>query len=234
MSDELEQKAINAALSGDWRQAVKLNQQILKQVPNNVEALNRLARAYLELGETALAKKTYRTVLSLDRFNPIALKNLGKIPKGKVGKKQVGEKDSFVLDPDIFLEEPGKTKTVSLINLADKKTLSQLALGEALTLAPKARSISIADSKGVYLGRIPDDLSHRLLGFVKGGNRYQVFVKSVTSSELKVFIKEVFRSRKFANQPSFSLEESGYQAFTPPRMIHEGPPKIPSEEEEVG
>lgn len=232
MPPQLEQKAIEAALAGDWQEAVKLNLEILKQTPNDIEALNRLALAYLELGKIALAKKNYHKVLSLDPSNPIALKNLEKIPKGKVSKRQVGEKTSFAISPDIFLEEPGKTKTVTLINLADKKILSQLALGETLNLLPREKSISITNSQGVYLGRIPDDLSRRLVGFIKRGNRYQAFVKSATSSELKIFIKEIFRSQKFTNQPSFPPEELSYQAFTPPELLHEEPPKISSEEED--
>jgi len=47
MPTDLAQEAILAALSGDWGKALKINQEILKTSPNDIDALNRLR--YLNL-----------------------------------------------------------------------------------------------------------------------------------------------------------------------------------------
>jgi hypothetical protein len=48
---EIHDKAIRAALSGDWEVAVEINLEILSNSPQNIPALNRLGRAYTELGQ---------------------------------------------------------------------------------------------------------------------------------------------------------------------------------------
>lgn len=222
----LAQKAIQSALSGEWPKAVELNQEILKKDSKNIEALNRLTKAYLELGKKKKARATIKKVLNLDEFNPIAIKNLKKINEFFAGKKT----DKTTTDPDLFIEEPGKTKTVQLINLADKSILSKLAIGEKVNLVPRKRRISVVSQSGTYLGKLPDDISHKLGSFIKGGNQYQTYIRS-TSDGVKVFIREVSRAKKFANSPTFVSSDTSYQSFTPPDLIHESPPDVLSEEE---
>ena len=77
----------------------------------------------------------------------------------------------------------------------------------------KNRKITIADSGGNYLGVLPDDVNHHLLRLFKGGNKYDIFIKSVRVNSLSVIIKETFRSKRFKNQPSF-LEYSNSTATT--------------------
>ena len=64
---------------------------------------------------------------------------------------------------------------------------------------------------------------------IKGGNQYKAFVRSTTDG-VKVFIREIFRSKKLANQPSFVSYEEDYQSFTPPDLVHDGPPELATEE----
>src|SRR5258708_38031240 len=75
----LQKKAIDAALNCQWQQALELNLEIIKQEPNSVECLNRLAKAYFELGNLKDSGKFYKDVLELDPYNSIAQKNLKKI-----------------------------------------------------------------------------------------------------------------------------------------------------------
>lgn len=201
----LYQQAIDAALDSRWEDALKINKKIIKLEPQNIDALNRQAKAYLELGKPNLAKKYYAEVLKFDPYNPIALKNLkimksfksngnGQIPSCN-GKER--------LSPSLFLQEPGKTKIVNLLKVAEPQKLSQASCGMKVQMAIKNRKITIVDLNENYLGVLPDDICHHLLRLSKGGNKYELFVKAIRVNSLSVIIKETFRSKRFKNQPSF-------------------------------
>lgn len=227
--DQAEKQAIQAAHQGDWQKAIKINQELLKIDPKDIPALNRLARAYWELGKTSQAQKVYHQVLAHDPYNAIASKNLQRLTKK--GKKAQPKKT--YLTSNLFIEEPGKTKTIKLIRLASSQVLSFLSNGQSLKLVPKKRAISVTDEDNVYLGTIPDDLSLRLTKLIKGGNRYQAFVKAVDRYHLEIFVREVFRSRRFHNLPSFSPSGSGYLSYLSPKTIYQDSPEItPTGEEE--
>lgn len=208
------QKAIDAALDSKWEEALKINKQIIKLDPQNVDALNRQAKAYLELGKPNLAKKYYSEVLKFDSYNPIALKNL-KIMKSFKSNCISQERSSCHdrLSPSLFLQEPGKTKMVSLLNVAEPQKLSQTYPGMKVGMIIKNRKITIVDPNDNYLGVLPDDINHHLCRLFKGGNKYELFVKSIRVNSLSVIIKEIFRSKKFKNQPSF-LEYSNASTST--------------------
>mgnify|MGYP001576030292 FL=1 len=196
------QLAISAALEGRFSEALKLNQHILKDDPKNVDALNRLARAYFELGKLILAKKYYNHVLEIDSYNPIAQKNL-KIIKAFKGKKVNGIPVMQRIQPALFLQEPGKTKVVEVMKVAEPNKLSQLFPGQSVKIVLKKRTITVVDQNDVYLGVLPDDLAYHLIRLCRGGNKFQVYVKSVRVNGLSLILKEVFRSKRFKNQPSF-------------------------------
>jgi hypothetical protein len=229
-SDALEKQAVQAAIKGTWQKAVTLNRQLIKNNPKNVAALNRLARAYWELDQINEAQKTYRQVLRLDTYNAIALKNLDRLVKKK--KKKTLAKKPFV-SSHLFLEEPGKTKTIKLIRLASSEVLSDLSHGQPVLLEPKNRNISVLSEDRLYLGTIPDDLSSRLIKLIKGGNRYQAFIKAVDRQQLEIFIRETFRSKRFHNLPSFPSTAGDYLAYLSPEAVYEERPETaPTGEEE--
>ena len=69
-------QAITLAMEGKWREAVAVNRSIIETFPNDVEALNRLGRAYLELGVYSLSEEAYRRTGEIDPHNVIARKNM--------------------------------------------------------------------------------------------------------------------------------------------------------------
>ncbi len=199
----LKTQAIQTALQGDWNAAVTLNQMLLEEDPNDIDALNRLAFAKASLGNLKEAKNTYQKVLMIDGTNPIALKNLQRL-SGASGKPL-----PTLHVNNVFIEEPGKTKVIELINIADKKVISPLRNGEHLSLAVKRMKIFVHDSQKQYIGMLPDDIGNRLIKFIDGGNHYEAYVKTVTNSKVILLIKEVKRAPKFKNQPSFiSIEKT--------------------------
>lgn len=199
----LSQLAIEAALESNWEAALKLNKKILKVEPQNVDALARLARANMELGKSNLAKKFYTEVLKYDPYNPIALKNLKIIKSFKSNSQNSNRNDHVKLSPSLFLQEPGKTKVINLLNVAEPQKLSLIFCGMKVEIVIKNRRITITDFEGKYLGVLPDDVSYHLLRLIKGGNKYELFIKSIRVNGLAVLIREIFRSKRFKNQASF-------------------------------
>lgn len=204
ISSNISEQAIQAALTGKWEDALKLNRQILKLDPQNIDALARTAKAYVELGKSNLAKKYYTEVLSYDPYNPIASKNLKIIKAFKSnGKPHINGGGEFRLSASLFLQEPGKTKIVNLLKVAEPQKLSSTFCGMKVEMVVKNRKLIIVDSGGGYLGVLPDDICHLLIRLLRGGNKYNLFVKSIRVNGLSVLIRETFRSKRFKNQPSF-------------------------------
>lgn len=213
--EQLNSQAIDAALNCNWDLAVELNQKLLLTTPENAECLNRLAKAYFELGKYTVAKKTYNEVLRIDPYNTIAQKNLKKVSsiKKSDGALINNNSHSMVISPSLFLEEPGITLLVSLVKVAEPQKLLTLSPGSVVTLVEKKRGISVADSNNQYLGAFPDDSAYHLLKLLKGGNKYQVIIKSVRPNGLTILVREIYRSKKFRNQASF-LDESRVVSYS--------------------
>lgn len=207
-SSNLHQQAITAALSGNWEKAITLNTQILKAEPGNVDGLNRLGRSYFETGKYTQAKKCFNDTLKQDPYNQIASKFLKRIKTfDKKGLKQphicpesypIAEHGS-----DLFIEEPGKTKVATLIKVAEPQKLSLLSAGAHVNLVIKNHGVTVADQNGEYLGILPDDLSHRLVRLIHGGNKYQACIKNTKPNSLSILIREMYRCPRFKNQASF-------------------------------
>jgi len=213
-SQLLAQQAIQAAICANWQQAAKLNRKILSFTKDDVEALNRLAMAQNCLGNTSEAQKLYKKVLVIDPYNIIARKNLDKISKFNGAKTNgtnsiQGNGNNHDLSK-LFLFEPGKTKVINLLNLAPPQVLASLRCGEQVLINPKNHSVTITSQEKVYLGALPDDLAHRLIGFIAGGNQYEAYVKCASPKTLTIFIRESIRSPKFTNQPSFQYNQGNY------------------------
>lgn len=223
--DDIKKKAIHASLQHLWQEAIDLNLHIIQLDPQNLSALNRLAKAYEETGDIVKAKKTYLKVLSVDKFNSIASNNLNRIrvlPKNIVVKAS-----NLPLSHFSFIEEPGKTKTVSLTKLAPHQVLSMLKVAQMVLLKPNKRRISIITSQGAYIGYLPDDLSLHLIQLIKLGNKYEAAIKFVSKIKVDIFIRETKKALKLKGLPSFPTKEtSKYYQFLPTDPIAETPLEI--------
>lgn len=233
MDFDLTQKAVTLALTGNWDEAIKLNKQILIENPKDSDALNRLARAYAESGKIEEAKKTAEKVLKIDPFNRIAIKSIKKWKSLKASSTLSHNNTNGHNLPNVFLEEPGKTTICSLLFPGDAKVVATLDCGDEVFLAPANHRVSINNIDGKYIGRLADDLSARIRKFLKSGNEYRVFVKSIDDTQVKVFIKEIKRAEKLQDLPSFPAEKLEYATFTPPELVHkkENYTAVPLDEE---
>jgi len=224
MDISLAQQAVNFALERKWEEAIKINLLILKDTPEDTDALNRLARAYSELGEITKARSTAQKVLKIDPVNPIAQKCLERWKTMSKVKKDNGKAYSV----DAFLEEPGKTKLVALVHTGDSSIFANLDPGEEVKLVPFAHRVSVITYDGRYIGRLSDDLAARLRSLIKSGYKYQTLIKSVEPKNVTVFIRETERAEKSGDVSSFPPEKLDYVAFTPPELVHsdQGPLEV--------
>lgn len=187
MDDSLAQMAVSAAITGDWEKAVLLNSQIVKSNSKDVNAINRLARAYAEIGDAERALKYAKRALKVDPYNSIAAKCLNKWKKLKPGENG----RSSLAAPHAFLEEPGKTKVVSLINLGNWENLAKLDAGEKVNLGCHAHTVSITTVDNLYIGKISDDIANKIIKLIKSGGEMDAFIKSAQDSEVKLFLRSL-------------------------------------------
>lgn len=212
--ESLNRLAIDCALNCKWQDALDTNLKLLEIEPQNAEYLNRLAKSYFELGKYTDSKKIYNQVLEFDPYNSIAQKNLKKLSAIKKGDGEIKLSSSTMsISPSLFLEEPGITSLVSLVKVAEPQKLLTLSPGTNVFLNMKKRGIGVVDSEGQYLGAFPDDSAFHMLRLVKGGNKYQVIIKSVKSNGIIILVREVYRSKKFKNQASF-LDDSKNRLYS--------------------
>lgn len=192
--------AIQNAIKLNWQSAVDINLEILKDDPENIEALNRLAQAYLQLENIQEAIKIYKKVLKIDRLNRIAKKNLARIENSIKNNNQTHYCKN--VEYISFIEEPGKTKVVSLVRTGEKHILNSLSSCIPLDINVRAKTITLYYDKK-YIGKLPDDVSRRLIWLIKRQNRYCAYIKDVQNNRVRVFLKETKRSQLNADTPSF-------------------------------
>jgi tetratricopeptide (TPR) repeat protein len=205
-NDKLEKQALDSAMNSDWDSAITLNKKIIKSEKKNLNAYLRLGFAYIQKGELKMAKKSYSKALKLQPKNQLAYKSLEriKILESKRLKKKSNSKIKF--DPNLFLEIPGKTKSVSLVQLGQKNILAQIMIGQQVNLKPKKRKIEIRTEANDYIGSLPDDLSKTLYLFIKGGNEYDAYIQDFSLNNVTIFIKEIRKGKKYHKYTSFTRD----------------------------
>lgn len=206
----LKTQAIQTALTGDWKNAINLNKKLLDENPNDIDTLNRLALAYAILGKAKDAKTTYEKVLDIDPLNPIALKNTKRLRDKNFSKKN-GNGELKINNN--FLEESGKTKVIELVNTSQPKVIQALRTGQFVNLSIKRSKIFISGENNQYIGVLPDDIGRRLIKFIKGGNKYDAYIKSANPHHVVIFIKELKRSTKYKDHPSFMATNEANLTF---------------------
>ncbi|GIW62898.1 MAG: hypothetical protein KatS3mg090_0724 [Patescibacteria group bacterium] len=201
-TQQLEQLAIQSALENNWSQAIKYNEQILESDPNNIDALLRLGFASFQINDFNKAKTVYKKILELKPHNTIAKEKIKQINILLKEKKSINS-NNLKLDPNLFTDVPGKTKTIKVVNLGQKNVLAKLNIGEKVNINIRKRRVEIRNDEDEYIGALPDDLSKRLILFLNAGSVYEVYIKEVNLKEVTVFIKEVSKGSKLKRFISF-------------------------------
>ncbi len=188
MDDNLALEAIDAALSGNWQKAILINSKIIKDNPRDIDALNRIARAFVEIDEMGKARTAAQKVLKIDPTNSIARKNLLKWKSHSSHEKTNNDGLSSSLQHSAFIEEPRKTRIVDLVNLGEISHINCLDCGDAVRLIAGAHRLTVVTGDDKYIGRFPDDLAARFIRLIKDGNSYETFIKSADKKQVKIFV----------------------------------------------
>ncbi len=193
-------QAIALAMEGRWREAVAANQEIIASFPHDVDAYNRLGRAYIELGDYAQAKEAYQRAVEFDPYNVIAQKNLRRLPYLGEGGSEV---DSDRAEPQQFIEETGKAGVVSLYRLAPPGLLARMTAGNRVYLKRDGPGLSVTNARGEYLGQVEPRHAQRLIRLMEGGNQYTAAIVSAAEDRVLVIIREVYQDPSQAGLLSF-------------------------------
>ncbi len=230
---KLAEHAINLAMSGSWEEAVEVNRRLVEEFDPDVEAWNRLGKAYAQLGRIAEARGSYDAALALDPSNAIAQRNRQRLATLREEAQVTGSEDGRQADPAFFIEETGKTAATALFSDAPKETLARVAAGDLLSMRREGDVMAITTRSGDRLGVLEGKLSARLVELQGGGNEYAVATISVNSSkrELRVLIREMRQSPQLAGRVSFPAETTtGLHAYIRRSVIRDE--RIDEEEED--
>ncbi len=199
---QMSERAIALAMKGQWKEATAVNQSIIEVVPTDVDAYNRLGKAYMELGELAQAKEAYSKALELDSRNSIAKKNLERV--SQLEDLRVAMKnDRSKVSPDFFIGEVGKTGVVNLQKLGSSAVLAKMTARDKVYLKAQGHNLALENEQGEYLGLLERQHGNRLAKLMEGGNKYNVAIYSLDNNKAKVFVRESFQHHSQAGKPSF-------------------------------
>jgi len=199
--EQRSKEAIDLAMQAKWQEAVDVNKEILESFPEEVDALNRLGRAYMELGQYMQSKEAYSKAVKLDPYNAIANRNLRRLHDLKDSGKPEIETDK--VEPEQFIEEIGKAGVVTLNDLAPKEKRARTVAGDKAVLKVDGSSLVVENSRGEYLGRVEPKQAPRLVRLMLGGNKYSALVVKSTADGMTVMVRESYQHPSQAGKLSF-------------------------------
>lgn len=201
----LSKKAIEASLQLKWKEAIELNNTILKEYPNNTDAKIRLGRAYMQEKDFTKAKRIFREVLKSDPINALALKNL---ELAKNGKSDCPIGSSSHLNTKSLLKEPGTTYETKVPIKTKSLHINDFQSGEELLIKIRKKSIDIykiKKGKKVLVGEIIDSyIVQRLVYSTNKGEKVNVSFVRGKDKDIWVLIKAsapIFKPDKLDIRP---------------------------------
>ena len=223
MKRQLADQAIAQATAAQWSEAAETNQKLLELGPD-VEAENRLAKAYWEQGELGAAREHYQTALALDPTNRIAERNIDRLRVLLVeaGEKTVAAQEGSKAPVSIFVEETGKTGFAHLLDLPDAKKLAQVNPGDTVELKPEANRL-IAISNGMRIGVVEPRVAARLLKLLADGNKYLAGVTSLGAQDVRIIIREIYQDPRNYGKVSFptAAKSTDLRPYTKGTLLRE-------------
>ncbi|HYP19967.1 MAG TPA: tetratricopeptide repeat protein [Chloroflexia bacterium] len=239
----LPEQAISLAMQNRWSEAADVNRKIIELYPSDADAYNRLGKALMEMGRYRDALTTYQRAIELDPNNIIAKKNVERLvhlaDKAPAGRSEptrpqgaASVQQAERINPNIFIEETGKTGLTTLVNLGQAEVLLKMAAGDRVELRANGSTIEVYDEAGQFLGAVEARLSKRLSGLMEGGNRYTAAVTTVSGKSITIIIRETYQHPSQRGKLSFPPKALPAGAYRP--YMREGALRYGMEEDEEG
>ena len=199
---EKSREAIQFAMQCRWPEAALVNEQLLELAPQDIEASNRLGRAYLEMGEHEQARKAFERTLSIAPDNAIARKNLDRLAHAESAGGAARAVAAPMLSPAHFICDGGTTARM-VLREAGNVHPAACAVGAAVQLHPSGGVLTVKDRSGSYLGVIPPHVGSRLNRLMAGGNRYEAAIVAASNEGVTILVRETYRHPSQRNVISF-------------------------------
>jgi tetratricopeptide (TPR) repeat protein len=215
---QLVDDARQAALDGNWTEAMTINDELIDRFSPDAETYNRRGRALCQHGRYGEAFESYQEALRLDPANMIARRNLQRLETLRSRTTPAGEVDDELLvvsipRPHVFIEEVGKTWSGELVNPTDMETLAEISSGEQLNLKVEDDRLYVEALDGTWLGEFETETARRVIALMNGGNRYEVYALGVSTRSLRVIMREVYRDPEQASRVSFPGKIKATRAY---------------------
>jgi hypothetical protein len=204
-------------MQNKWQEAVELNRQILAAFPDDVDTLNRLGKALMELGQYADARDQYQRASKLDPSNGIAQKNLVRLTKladEAATSPMSTVQYSRTVDPSLFIEESGKTAVTDLVDRPRFQTIATMAAGDKLTLKVESGVVRVVGPGDVVVGQLEPKVGQRVIRLVAAGNRYSAAITSIDEHHVRIILREEYRDPSMRSRPSFPTSAPGDRPYT--------------------
>lgn len=225
--------AIQMALQGRWAEAVQLNRVTIQSFPTDVDAYNRLGKAYAELGRYGEAREAYMKGLDIDPLNSIARKNLERL--STLGDEAPPRVASQKMSPQMFIEETGKTGVTTLVR-PNMGVAARMTAGDQVALQKVDSSLAVQTITGEHVGDVEPKLGQRLLKLMDAGNEYVAAIQAMDAAQVRVLIRETFQDASQTGKLSFppTVTEQ-VRPYTKGRLVrHDADDETYFEESEEG
>ena len=203
------ERATQLAMQNKWQEAADLNRQILEHFPDDVDTLNRLGKALMELGQYAASRDQYAKATKADPSNGIAAKNLARLTKlaaDAAASPVVAMPHTQRVDPSVFIEESGKTVVTDLVDRAPFHDIATYTAGDKLALKIENGVVKIVGSGDSVVGQLEPKIGQRVMRLVSAGNRYSAAITSIDEQHVRIILREVFRDPSMRSRPSFPTQ----------------------------
>ena len=205
--EDRNKKAVSLAMNSSWKEAIEVNEMILEDCFWDMEAFNRLGKAYMEVGKTKKALEAFKCALVISPNSAIAKKNIMRLEKTTSHKTAKSIKSSSV--SRTFIEERGKTGVTKLVNVPRGSDFNYLVSGHSVELVLSEKGIRVKDNAANGIGSLEPKIGIRLNRLISGGNQYEASITSVLGNEISLIIRETFRDPSQASVASFPGKTEG-------------------------
>ena len=201
--DLMQAAAIGHAMAGEWGDAISANLKLIAHDPSDLEAHNRLGKAYTSLGRNKDAIRAYRAALAISPVNLIAQRNLARLEAMDGGVNIADGVGAAVEMARVTGSVDGSAIVTRLERTAGPDVLEGIAAGDKLNLEASPAGVRVSTTSGKYLGVVNGKLSVRIAKLIVRGNRYEAFAAGGGATGFPIQIVESFKHTDLAGVISF-------------------------------